>query len=129
MVSLASRVFTKIVSFFSETSRFKLQQFLPVFLVLAIFFGTNVNPSFSNPSVSKKLNEVVHQDDYKADTQRPKTTGEWKGEAREVEGKPLQRAERILKESGEAVKDFGSVYPDTAQRSVTELKDGGNKAG
>lgn len=129
MMSLVSRIFTKMSSFFSGISKLKIQRFLPVFLVLAFLLGANVNPSFSNPSVSKKLNEVVHQDDYKADTQRPKTTAEWKGEAQEVEGNPLQRASRILKESGEAVKDFGSVYPDTAQRSVTELKDGGNKAG
>jgi uncharacterized membrane protein YdfJ with MMPL/SSD domain len=54
---------------------------------------------------------------------RPKTTGEWNRESRKTEDRPGTRGERIVKESGEALKDFGSMYKDTAERSGQALEE------
>jgi hypothetical protein len=69
-------------------------------------------------AVTKEIDRVTHQD--KSD--RPKTTGEWNRE--KAEDAPLsKRVKQIGKESKEAFKDFGKVYPDTAERSTDALKD------
>jgi hypothetical protein len=68
--------------------------------------------------MADKNRDRIHQND----SDRPKTTGEWNREARETEGEPGERAKRIGKESAEAVKDFGSMYTDTAKRSANELR-------
>lgn len=60
------------------------------------------------------------------DSDRPKTTGEWNAEARETEGRPGERAKRITKETGEAVKDWAELYPDVAERTVPAIGDDNN---
>lgn len=70
-------------------------------------------------SVVDRVKDTLKQDD----SDRPKTTGQWMREARQTEGEPGNRLERIAKETGEAVKDFGQVYPDTAKRSGEALRD------
>jgi hypothetical protein len=91
------------------------------FLLLSTSIGCNSqtrNLTSQNPDLTSKVLDRVHQND----SDRPKTTGEWNREARQVEGMPGKRIERIGKESAEAVKEFGGVYPDTAKRSANELK-------
>jgi len=63
---------------------------------------------------TEKVNQLVDR----GNSNRPKTTGDWNKEAREVEGSPRERLQRIGEQSGEALKEFGSVYPDTAERSA-----------
>jgi hypothetical protein len=63
----------------------------------------------------------IQDDAHRIDSERPKTFGEWNREARETEDAPGDRLERIAKESGEAVKEFGEMYPDTAERSGRAL--------
>lgn len=92
----------------------QVKQFLAVVLVGFLVMTSNVVPKDSNKALTNKINEVVHQDD----SQRPKTIGEWNKEARETEDAPGERLQKIGKESAEAIKDFGSLYPDTAKRSA-----------
>ncbi|WP_016951774.1 hypothetical protein [Anabaena sp. PCC 7108] len=86
------------------------------FLVLATNLDSSIESGRSSNSVTRKLDKVVHQDD----ADRPKTTGEWNKEARQTENDPGERAKRIAKESGEALKQWSSVYPDTAKRSAND---------
>lgn len=95
------------------------QRFLAVVLVGFLFLTTNVSPEKVSKAVTQRVNDVVHQND----SDRPKTTGEWNREARQTEGKPSERGERIAKESGEALKEFGELYPNTAERSARGLED------
>lgn len=88
------------------------------FLVLTTGSNYNINSGRSQDNFTRKLDKVVHQDD----ADRPKTTGEWNQEARQTEDAPGERAKRIAKESGEALKQWGSVYTDTAKRSANELQ-------
>ena len=95
-------------------NQFQVKRFLSVVMVGFVLLTTNADLGRNSQSVTKKLDEVVHQDA----SQRPKTTGEWNKEARETEGAPGERVQRIAGQSAEALKDFGTLYPDTAERSL-----------
>lgn len=72
---------------------------------------------------AKQMMKKIDRDLEKNTSDRPKTTGEWNREARETEGNLGQRVKRIAEETKEAVKDFGQVYPDTAERSGDALQE------
>lgn len=111
MTNMISRAVTRISSLLKKL---QVVRFLSIVLVGFLLLTTNVAQDRNTQAVTKKLDEVVHQDN----SQRPKTTGEWEQEAKETEGNPGERAKKIAKESAEAVKDFGSLYPDTIKRSA-----------
>jgi len=87
-----------------------------------VYEGRRVMSSESQ-SGDKQLMGKINQDLQNDTSDRPKTTGEWNREARQTAGKPGYRANRIAKETGEAVKDFGKLYPDTAERSGDALQE------
>jgi hypothetical protein len=117
MANLFSKVITHIKVLLQE---FQVKRFFAIalvgFLVLTTSLNSSIDSGRSSNNVTKRLDQVVHQDD----ADRPKTTGEWNREARQTEDAPGERAKRIAKESGEAVKQFGSVYPDTAKRTASD---------
>jgi hypothetical protein len=60
---------------------------------------------------------------FEGNPERPTTTREWKQEARNTDNQPIKRAKEIGKETKEAVKDFGKLYPNVAERTAPdELK-------
>jgi hypothetical protein len=121
MIKLISKAFSQISSLLNGL---QAKRFLVVVLVGFIVLTTNVNADRGNTNaVTKELDRVVHQD--KAD--RPKTTGEWNREARQTEDAPGKRVQRIAKESAEAVKQFGDVYPNTAKRSADSVNKNVNR--
>ncbi len=73
--------------------------------------STQVNPN--------QVGDVLDEDG----TERPKTTREWRQEARATEGQPLERTKRIVKETADAVEDWAELYPDVAERTVPALQD------
>jgi hypothetical protein len=119
MLSFISEIVAKMYSF---GKGIHARQFFSVVLASSLLFTSHIGATANNKVVTQKLNEVVHENG----SQRPKTTGEWNKEAREVKGEPGERLKRIGKQSGEAVKEFGSIYPDTAQKSASELKNRSN---
>jgi hypothetical protein len=119
MIYSISRIVSKLNS---RIKTIRIKQILPLFLVAFLSLPTHIGSENNSKTIAKKLDEVVHQDD----SQRPKTTGEWNKEAREVKGEPGERLKRIGKQSAEAVKEFGQIYPDTAEKSVSELKNSNN---
>ncbi|UBF26540.1 hypothetical protein K9N68_00560 [Kovacikia minuta CCNUW1] len=115
MTGLISRTIAHINSLLKEV---QLKRFLAATLVGFLLLTTNVKPEGNNKALTQEVRDLVHQND----SDRPKTVGEWKQEARETKHSPGERAQRIGKESAEAVKDFGSLYPDTAKRSASDLR-------
>jgi hypothetical protein len=111
MTNWISAAVTRISSLLNA---FQVKQFLAVVLVGFLVLTTSVGNDRNAQAITKKIDETIHQ----GDSQRPKTTGEWNREARETEGAPGERIKRIAKESQEAVKDWGELYPDTAERSA-----------
>lgn len=118
MLTLFSQAIADIRSIFD---RLRPQQYFAFVLVGFLLLTTNAKAAPSNDDLGAKVRERIEQTD-KAD--RPKTTGEWNREAKETEGKPGKRLERIAKESGEAFKQFGSGYVKGAQETAGDIQSG-----
>ncbi|AFY46886.1 hypothetical protein Nos7524_0991 [Nostoc sp. PCC 7524] len=119
-----ANLFTKAINTIKFIyQNFELKRFFAIalvgFVVLTTSLDSSIDAGRSSDSLTRRLDKVVHQDD----ADRPKTTGEWNKEARQTEEASGERAKRIAKESGEALKQWGSVYTDTAQRSADDLQD------
>ena len=97
----------------------QIRQVLSTVLLSVLLMTSIVDSDLSPKAITKEIDKVIHQDKE----QRPKTTQEWNKQSRETEDKPGERVKRIEKQSVEAVKDFGSMYADTAKRSASELED------
>jgi hypothetical protein len=115
MLNLISKTIDYIRSLFTKQL---LGSVLPVLLIGVLLLTTNIDRSPSEQNLGKVVDRDIHQDSEK----RPKTTGEWKQQSREVQGKPGELLKRVGGQSAEAVKDFGSVFPDTVERSAADLK-------
>lgn len=116
MINLISNLFARVSSFLRALH---VKQVLAVALVGFIVLTTGMQTDRRTRAITNRVDNVAHQDD----SDRPKSTGEWEQEAREVRGEPGERVKRIAEESAEAVKDFGQLYPDTAKRTIPALRD------
>jgi outer membrane murein-binding lipoprotein Lpp len=95
-----------------------VQKLLAAVVMSAILLIGNVSPGSSNEALGKAVRDRVNQVDQ---SDRPKTTGEWQQEARETEGQPGKRIERVAKESGQAFKQFGSNYVEGTKEAAGDL--------
>ena len=117
MIHLISGAIARVGALLKEI---QVKQFLTVVLVGFLVLTTNVDAGRKNTqTIKQKIDETAHQ----VDSERPKTTREWYDEAHETKGEPGERLKNIAEESGQAVKEFGSMYPDTAKRSTRDLDD------
>ncbi|MFB2920811.1 MULTISPECIES: hypothetical protein [Aerosakkonema] len=101
----------------SVLNALQVKRFLAVVVVGFLLLTTNVDSGRNNQRLTDKVLDTAHE----KDSVRPKTTNEWYQEARETEDSPGERLKNIAKESGKALKEFGSVYPDTAKTSADAL--------
>ena len=116
---MTNLVSSAIASISSLLNVFQVKRFLAVVLVGFILLTTNVDSGRNNKAVADKGRDRLHE----IDSVRPKTTNEWYEEARETEGSPGERLKNIAEESGQALKEFGSLYPETAKTSIRALKE------
>lgn len=116
MQSLISGAITKICSLLDKLH---VKQFLPMILVGLMLLATNVDPDLASKGTIDRLDSMVKQEN----PDRPKTTAEWEQQARETKDRPGERAKRIGEQSADALKEFGSMYPDVAKNSGAELRD------
>lgn len=116
MINLFSKAIARINSFFQSL---QVKQFFAIALVGAILLLAPAETTRNNPDLGRRIDNVLE----KGNSERPTTTREWQQEAREVEGKPGERLKRIGKESKEAFKEFGGLYPDTAERTGENVKE------
>jgi hypothetical protein len=116
MLSLIHGAFTQIGALLNKLH---VKQFLSAILVGFVLLNTKVGPDLASQGAIDRLDRKVQQEN----PERPKTTAEWQNQAREVEGKPGERLKRIGEQSADAVKEFGSMYPDVAKKSGNELSD------
>jgi hypothetical protein len=118
---------TKVTFLFSSLfRRLQTKQFISMVLVGFLVLATNAKQDTGNP-ISNLFDKVTHQGSSQQDSQRPKTTGEWNKQAQETEGKPGERLKRMGEQSADAIKDLGSVYPDTARRGAASGQNDHNK--
>ncbi|MBD2524653.1 MULTISPECIES: hypothetical protein [unclassified Nostoc] len=118
MINLISR---KIGHISSVLKGLQVTRFLAVVLVGFLVLTTNVTYGQNDKALKERVREQVQQDD----AQRPKTVGEWYKDARETEGSPGERLQKIGEQSAEAFKQFGSGYVEGAKETANDV---GNSA-
>jgi hypothetical protein len=116
-MNMIETIARKIIQIRNWFNQLQIRQFLSIVAIGLIVLTSNVSPDVASKATIDKLDRLVHQEN----PERPKTTREWQKQAREVKGKPGERLERIGKQSADAIKEFGSTFPDVAKRSQAEL--------
>ncbi|MDP5337260.1 MAG: hypothetical protein NWQ28_01610 [Nodularia sp. (in: cyanobacteria)] len=122
MINLISRTINHI-NFLLQGVQVK--RFLAVVLVGLMTLTTNVAFGENNQVLKEKVRQEIQQDD----SQRPKTIREWNQEARETEGSPGKRLQKIGEESAEALKEFGSGYVEGAKKTARDIQHGASELG
>ena len=112
-------VFGSIDKITSLLRRLYLSQASAIIIVGLLILTNNIDPGLSKQDAIGKIDKMLQQD---RDPNRPKTTAEWQHQARETKGNPIEKLERIGEQSADAVKEFGSMYPDVAKNSAKELE-------
>jgi hypothetical protein len=116
MKSLISRAFAHISS---QLAGLQVKRFLAVVLVGFLTLTTNIGSLSNTIAFGDQGSSKAHQ----SDSVRPETTNEWYDDARKTEDSPGERLEKIGEQSAQAVKEFGQMYSDTADRSTSALKE------
>jgi hypothetical protein len=112
-------IFGSIGKINSLLSKLHLNKALAIVGVGLLILTTNVDPGLSKQAAIGKIDKMLQQD---RDPNRPKTTAQWQQQARETKGKPVEKLKRIGEQSADAIKEFGSMYPEVAKNSAKELK-------
>ncbi|MHC5595118.1 MAG: hypothetical protein ACYTXC_03995 [Nostoc sp.] len=103
----------------------QVKSFLAVVLVGFLVLTTNVSYGQNDKALGDRVREQVQKDD----AQRPKTIGQWNKEARETEGSPGERLQKIGQQSAEAFKEFGAGYVEGAQETASDVGESAAQAG
>jgi hypothetical protein len=117
MIMIESIVGT-IAKISSLLNKLQVKQLLSIMMVGLVILATNVAPERTSKATIDRLDRMIGQEN----PDRPKTTAQWQKQAEEVEGRPGERLKRIGEQSADAVKEFGSSYPDVAKKSAAELQ-------
>jgi hypothetical protein len=112
-ISMKNLISSAIAQISSLLNGFQAKRFLAVVAVGFLLLTTNVDSASNSRAIAEQVLEKAHQ----TDSVRPKTANEWKQEARETEDAPGARAKNIAEETGQALKEFGALYPKTAEAS------------
>jgi hypothetical protein len=121
MTNLISKAFERLSSLLKGL---QVKQLFTVVFIGFLLLTTNVDPGKNDQPLPANLRDRINQND----SDRPKTTGQWNREAREVEGNPGERFKRIGKESAEAFKEFGSGYGEGAEKTANQVGDAADRA-
>ncbi len=114
MIHLISQAIIRLNSFLKNI---QVKSFLTSVL-LGVFLLTSGASSYAtnNANTADTINDKV----FESNSERPTTTDEWYQKAEETEDEPLERAKEIGKESAQAIKEWGEVYPDVVDRSLSD---------
>ncbi|MGL5874107.1 MAG: hypothetical protein ACRC2R_17355 [Xenococcaceae cyanobacterium] len=113
MINLISQAIVGINSFLKIV---RVKTFLATVLVGLIVLTSTVN-STGNDRALNNIDDKI----FESNPERPTTTREWYQKARETEDSPGERVKEIGKESAQALKEWGSLYPETAQKSAPDI--------
>ena len=114
MIHLISQAGDRISSLLKKI---QVKNFLTTVLLGAILLTSGVSSAATN---GKTAGDVVDSKMVETNPERPTTTREWRQQARRTDDAPLERVKEIGKETGEAIKDFGKLYPDVAESTVPD---------
>lgn len=114
MIHLISQAINRISSLLKKI---QVKSFMTAVLLGAFLLTNGVSSSATN---GKTAADVLGSDVVESNPERPTTTREWRQQARRTEDAPLERVKEIGKETGEALKDWGELYPDVAERTIPD---------
>jgi hypothetical protein len=91
-----------------------------------LLFANNIALASTSSDAKERINDRLEEMDK--NTERPKTLGEFRQEAEQ--DIPLgERINNIVRDSGEAFKQFGAQYSIGAQENARELGDNAKETG
>jgi hypothetical protein len=99
-------------------STLHLRRVVTAVMIGFLVLGASTGMERPTADMQRGVDRVLQKDN----PDRPTTTGDWNREAQETADDAGERVKRIGKETKEAVKDWGNLYPDTAKRSGEALK-------
>jgi hypothetical protein len=100
--------------------------FVSGFIVLTTAFYSGIAQAADNASLGERFRDRIERADQ--NSERPKTTGQFLDEARG--NVPLgERTKNIIRDSKEAIDQFGKEYSVGAQESARNVKDKAAEAG
>lgn len=105
MLSAIAQKFVKAIS------TLKLQRFVAAGFVGLFLLTTSVDTADIPASTKSMLNDMI----ARGETGRPVTTAQWQAENEKLQGDPAKQAERIAKESADAVGEMAEIYPGNAK--------------
>ncbi len=114
MIHLISQAINRISSLLKKI---QAKSFLTAILLGAILLTNGVSSSATN---GKTAADVVGSDVVGNNPERPTTTREWRQEARRTEDAPLERVKEIGQETGQALKEWGELYPEVAESTLPD---------
>jgi hypothetical protein len=113
MIHLFSRAINYISALLKQTQiKILTTTLLGVILLTSGVSSYATNGNSADANISSKI--------FEGNPERPTTTREWKQEARQTEDRPLERVKEIGKETKEAVKDWGKLYPNVTERTAPD---------
>lgn len=113
MIHLISQAIDRLSSFFKKP---QVKSFFATVFVGLIVLTSNVNYATESDRNLNNISDRV----FESNSERPTTTREWYNEADRTEDAPLERIKEIGKQSAEAVKEWGELYPDVVERTLPD---------
>ena len=97
--------------FFKALSALQLQRFVAAGFVGLLLLTTSVDTADLPASTKTMLDDMI----ARGVEGRPVTTAQWQAENEKLQGDPAKQAERIAKESADAVGEMAEIYPGNAK--------------
>lgn len=113
MIHLISQAINRLSSFLKKT---QVKSLLSAVFVGIIVLTSSVNYATESDRPLNSIDDKV----FEGNSERPTTTREWYEQANRTEDAPLERIKEIGKESAEAVKEWGELYPDVIDRTIPD---------
>ncbi len=105
-------------NFFQALSRLQLQRFVAAGFVGLFLLTTSVDTADLPASTKTMLNDMI----ARGEEGRPVTSAQWQAENEALQGEPAKQAERIAKESADAVGEMAEIYPGNAKSVIPGME-------
>jgi len=118
MIKAFTQTVNRLAARFSQfINSLQLRKIAALASVALILLTTSVDNSSLEPNAKAALNDMI----ARGENGRPVTTGQWQAENEALQGKPAMQAERIAKESADAIGEMAEIYPGNIKTVVPGL--------
>jgi hypothetical protein len=125
LTNVAANVVSMVQRIYRMLASLQVQKVVAIAFVGLFLLTTSVNSADLDPSTKATLNDRVEQ----GANGRPMTTGQWQAKNERLQGKPVEQAKEIAKESADAIKKMGKIYPENAKTLLPGIENRSSEAG